>query len=248
MPKKPLLALLTVTLFVIPFGTADSAETENISPWKAHAEFSYVNTSGNSDNQTLAGKLEIKREEEQNRIIIKGSTLYAKDNDQEKANKWILDGRVEKNLFNKIFGFLNASYLRDKLSGYDYRAAIGPGIAYDLLKNDEHYLKSSASILYNYDRFSLGAEESDKYVSSKTEFNYQWQIRENLKLKQNLDYSISFEDTEKYFINYETAIEVKITSVISLGLTYTINYQNKLPEAGIKKTDKTFLTSLIIDF
>jgi putative salt-induced outer membrane protein len=71
---------------------------------------------------------------------------------------------------------------------------------------------------------------------------------ENLRFRENADYLVSFEDTDKYFINSETALEVKISEDFSLGVSYITAYQNQLPSPELKHTDTTFLSSLIIDF
>ncbi len=109
-------------------------------------------------------------------------------------------------------------------------------------------MKGLVSGLYNYDSFSKGTQNSDSYATGKAAVYYLWQILDNLRFKEDADYLISFENGDKYFINSETAIEVKIKGNVSLGVSYVVNYQNMLPSPELKHTDTTFRTSLVIDF
>ncbi len=234
----PLLATLSVSAF------PSEALKEKL--WSVHIELSYVRTSGNINTQTLSEKLEIKREGKVNRLYFKNSALYATQEGSETANRIDASGRWERLFTERFFGFLTAGYERDKFSGYEYKVNGGPGIGYDLLKTKKHELKFLLSTPYYYNR--IENDGIDNYGTAKAEIYYQWNIRENLRLKENANYFVNLSDTETYFVNSETSLEVKVNNYISLGVGYKLAYQNRPPEPGIKKTDTTFSTSLIIDF
>jgi len=225
--------------------------------WKKHIELSYINISGTTITQTLSGKLDIRKENKRNRYFIKSNIRYGEnyDNDSKTCekivNKWSLNGKYEKIFTGKLFGFLSINYIDDEFSGYNYRALIGPGCGYDIVKTKRHYLKGLLSTLYSYDRFIKleDNKKSDSYGSGKMAVDYIWHLSKNLTFKEMADYLHSFEDNEKYFINSETVFEIKINTFMSFGLSYIVNYQNDLPSSykDIKHTEKTFLTSIIID-
>jgi len=233
--------LLIVLLIV---GISLSEEVEKL--WKAHIELSYVRTSGNVRTQTLSEKLEIKREGKVNRLYFKNSALYATQEGSETANRFDVNGRWERLFTERFFGFLTSGYERDKFSGYEYKLSGGPGIGYDIIKTEKHDLKGLLSILYYYNR--IEGNGIDNYATAKAEIYYEWDIRENLRFKENLNYLVNLSDTQTYFINSETSLEVKINQHLSLGVGYKVAYQNKPPEPGVKRTDTTFSTSLIVDF
>jgi putative salt-induced outer membrane protein len=246
--KTTIIALLALSALLTDKGIVQAIEEKAQAPWKVHIELSYVTASGNTDTETLAGKLSVKKEEKVNRYFLKGSLLRAEDKGEETANKWILDGRWERILKEKLFGFLTANYLKDKFSGYDYRVNLGPGLGYSFMETKEHQLKGLMAFLYSHDKFSEGDKSKDSYVSGKAALNYIWKISENLLFQENADYQVSFEDKDRYFINSETGFKVKINGAVSLGVTYTVAYQHKPPSPDIKHTDKVFMTSLIVDF
>ncbi len=242
-------SLAAISILAIGVGGSVYAADQKPAEWKTHIELSYVVTSGNTDTQTFASKAEVKKEEQVNRYYIKFEGLYAKNNGSETANKWNLNGRWERTISERMFGFLTANYLADKFSGYDYRLSLGPGLGYDIIKNEKHQLKGLATLSYYYDKFAPGStDSSDSYAAGDFALNYRWQIQQNLKFKFDGDYLVSFSDTDKYFVNAEAGIESKINGHVSLGVSYKVAYQNQLPSSGLKHTDTTFLTSLVVDF
>ncbi len=219
--------------------------------WKIRFKFSYENTSGNTDTKTLSGNLESEKVAGADRYYIKGKVLYGSEANEEIKNKWSLGVRWERLFSNRIFGFLSSEYLRDRFSGYDYRVLIGPGLGYDIVKTNKHYLKGLFSSLYSYDDYDITSKEgrkSDSYVSGKASIEYSWEIFEYLKLRQIADYSLSFKYADKYFIDSETSLEVKINEYLAFGISYIINYQNQLPLYSNEHTDLAFTSSLILEF
>jgi len=221
-------------------------ESNQTKRWSTHIELSYVNTSGNTQTQTLSEKLDIKWDGEVNRFFLKNSALYATQDDRETANRFDVNGRWERLFTERFFGFLTAGYERDKFSGYTYKWNGGPGIGYDLFKTAEHELKTLLSLLYYYNR--IEDDGIDNYATFKAEVYYRWNILENLKLKEDLNYIVNLSDTKTYFVNSDTSLEVKVNEHVSLGVGYKVAYQNNPPSPGVKRTDTTFSTSLIVDF
>jgi putative salt-induced outer membrane protein len=239
-------------LFIAPQSFADEPFADEPlsgdNPWKVRIELSYVNTSGNTDTRTLAGKLAAKKEGAFNRYYLDGSYFQTESEGEETSNKLKLEGRFERVVTKRLFGLFSAGYFRDKFSGYDFRAFGGPGLGIDLIKTDRHGLQVLTSLLYYHDELSAGEESTDDYAAGKATARYEWRVLENLKIKETLDYFVSFEDTQRSFIDSVTSAEVKINTRLSLGLSYIVNYQNAPPSPDIEHTDITFLTTLIIDF
>ncbi len=233
--------LLLIILISLVF-----AEDKEKKPWSVHIELSYVDTSGNTETKTLSEKGEIKWEGVKNRFYFKSSALYAKKDEEETANKLKLDTRWERLLTGRMFGFFAGGYERDKFSGYTYKWNGGSGLGYDVVKTKKHDLKVLLSGIYYYNR--LEKDGIDNYGTLKAEIYYQWDILHNLNFKQSAEYIRNLSDPDTYFINTDTSLEVNVNSFISLGVGYKIAYQNKPPSEDVKRTDKTFSTSVIIDF
>ena len=87
--------------------------------------------------------------------------------------------------------------------------------------------------------------KKNEYAASKSELNYKYKIKEDVEFKQMVNYLVSMEDSEKYFVTSESSVNVKMVGSLSLGVSYKVDYTNQTQK---EKTDKKFLTSLIYDF
>ena len=246
--RKVMVILCVGVFFAATAVSSHAQQGGEVPQWKVRTELSYTNSSGNSDSETLAAKVGVKREEELNRYYLDGSVFKTENDSDETANRWVVDGRYERVIRDRLFGFGEAYYIKDKFSGYKYRYGFGPGVGYDFIRTDNHSLKGLFSILYSYDRYSIGTEASDDYFAGKAGIKYKWRIMENLTFGENAYYLFSFDDADQYFLNSETTHEVKISDMVSLGVSYIIAYQNEPPSPLFDDTDRIFLTSLIVDF
>jgi len=255
--RRQYIIMICFLLLFVRINKVYGKELNEINDWETRIELSYMNNSGAIGTQTLLGKINIKKENEKTRYFLKGNTQYGETyNSTNKSheiilNKWLIDTRYERMFTNKLFGFSSINYFDNDFSGYDYNILIGSGCGYDIIKTKKHYLKGLLSTLYSYDCFMEleNNNKIDKYGSEKIAIDYTFNISEDFTFKEIVDYLHSFKNNEKYFINSETALEVKINTFLSLGFGYIINYQNNPPSSqkDINCTEKTFTTSIIIN-
>jgi len=77
--------------------------------------------------------------------------------------------------------------------------------------------------------------------------NFSWIIVEGFKFIEEASYRGDFENDQNYFVYSKTALESKINSMFSMGVSYKVDYTN-LPPKGNERTDTTTMVSLIIDY
>jgi len=236
--------------------------------FKAHLELSYMNASGNSETDTFSMKSDFSKKFDDTKSI-KGKangSFVTDDKGDEIANKFYVEGEYDHKVSTDFFAFLKTDYTADKFSGFEYKVNVGPGVGYKVpFKAKGQALDLSLSIAYSQDKIQ-NADDSENYSSGNLGIKYVWEINELWKFKQDLSGHQDFEDSENYSAKSVTALEHKLTSLgidklgvvgevlkplekssVSLGVSYTINYQNNVPDDK-KATDKLFLTSLIIDY
>jgi putative salt-induced outer membrane protein len=238
---------------------------------KTHTELSYVQTDGNTETTAFALDFAGEKVWDAHKLKLDLDALYGEDNDVETKNKVLgelnYDYQFAEHLaFNYILG-----YKMDKFSGFDYQLYTGPGLKYIALNSDAHKLNLQANVLYSEDKtmkkyYDANGDEivypypdgkgdavssdpsvTDDYTGYVLKGDYTWQIMENLKFLQEASYRGDFEESERYFVYSKSAIESKINSMLSFGLSYKVDYTN-VPPAGNERTDTTFMTSLIIDY
>ena len=209
-----------------------------------HLELSYVQTNGNTNTTTFSSKLQgIAALSDTESIKAKGSILYSESDENTSANKYNVELDYNHMINEKLYPYMGINYIKDQLSDYDYRLNIGPGLGYKFLEDEIQTIDIQGGLDYAYDKYNDGLK--DNYLAGRTELNYKYTFSQSIEFKQMLSYLASFEDGEKYFAVSDSAIGVKMTQNLSLGVSYNMDYTNKTEK---EKLDTKFLTSLIIDF
>ena len=239
---------IILTLFSLQGVAQEEEKEESQITWNNKLELSYIQTSGNVENSTFAGKYVGKGEIHANRLFFHADMMYQSRDGEESANKSNLKARYERKFAERLFLLFESRYQRDKFSGYEYRISSGPGIGFDIYDRKRFSLKTYGSTIYHYDRYSKGDIFADNYLAMQFNLDAESQLQDNLKVQNAFNYVVSTQEAEKYQITNESALGVKVNSLLSVGLSYKMEYNNKPPSQNLEKVNTTFLSSLVFDF
>jgi len=213
--------------------------------FKTHTELAYVNTSGNTDASAFAATFKGAKTFENFALRVDAFGNYAEDNNVESKNQWGIELNYDRTLTEHLaFNYL-VGYKDDRFSGYDYQFYTGPGLLHHTLATEAHTLNTQVNILYARDRVETG--DVNEYAALKAGLDYEWRIQENLKLIEEASIRTDLSDMKNYFLTSKTALQNKINSTFSMGVSYKVDYTNE-PVDGKTTTDKTLMVSLIIDY
>ncbi|RLA73172.1 MAG: DUF481 domain-containing protein [Epsilonproteobacteria bacterium] len=218
-------------------------------PLKTHVELGYIKTTGNTNTKSFSGIINIEKAFGDHLLRFDAEGYYSEDDGKETKNRWKTIGNYDYPetsawAFNYLLG-----YERDKFSGFDSQFYTGPGVKWKAIEPPAHQLDLQGNVLYSKDDIeaTAGHDSIHDYASFQAKLDYNWQINESFKFIQIASYRVDVDKLENYFVNSKTAVEGKIASIFSLGVSYTIDYKNDAPTDKVR-TDKTFLLSLIIDY
>ena len=213
--------------------------------YSTKTELSYSNTQGNTRTEQFALDFHGERKRKSTTLKLDIDVLTSSANGDENNNKWLVVAQYDRDLVKDIFFNYVISYGEDKFSGFDYQFNTGPGLGYKVVKSDEHTFDLRTNALYSEDKLDNGTK--NEYASWLVGLNYKWQVLENLVFIEDAFYKVEVDKSTNYFAFSKTGIESIINSMFSLGLTYKVDYKNH-PSVGKKRTDRTFLASLIINY
>jgi putative salt-induced outer membrane protein len=214
-------------------------------PLKIHMELSYMNASGNAETDTFAMKSGFSKKFDKKKSL-KGKangTYVTNDSGDEITNKFYSELDYHHQLTNNFYGYLKTDYTFDKFSGFDYKWDLGPGIGYKILDFDKQKLNFSMGLAYSQDKPKDNLMED--YSSITINSKYCLKISSIWKFKQELSFHQDLKEGNNYSGKSISGLEHKLSSLISLGVSYNIDYQHNAPEKDI---DKLFLVSLVIDY
>ncbi len=213
---------------------------------KTHTELSYIQTGGNTDTKSFGLDFHGEKEIDQlNKLALDLEAGYAQTDGTETKNAWL----AELNYFYKFSERLSFNYLigykDDKFSGFDNQFYTGPGLEYLVYKTDKMSLTTNANVLFERDKYDNG--DTDSYTAGRAGLLFEYKIYDNLKFVEDANIRTKFSNMSNYFLYSKSSIYSKINGNLSLGVSYKLDYQNE-PPASKKKTDTTFMVSLVVDW
>lgn len=202
-------------------------------------------TDGNSE--TLAANVALKTEGEKAGLgsVLAGieanygeSTVEdVKDTTVENAKAY---ANAKKTLSPKTFVSLDASALYDDVAEIDYRATLGPGLGFYLVKNEKRTLSLEAGPSYVWEE--VGGETAD-YLALRFAERYECQALPNAKLVQTLEYVPEAEDFDNYRLTGEVGVEAAMSERLGLRVVLQDTYVN-IPAAGKDRNDLSLIAGL----
>ena len=147
---------------------------------------------------------------------------------------------VKKTLSAKTFAYLDGSVLYDDVALIDYRATLGPGLGFYLVKNDKRQLSLEAGPSYVWEKVD-GA--SNDYLALRFAERYSCQATKTAKLVQSLEYVPEAEDFDNYLLTAEIGVEAAMNDHLSLRVVLQDKYDST-PAPGAERNDLSLIAGL----
>ena len=208
---------------------------------EASAQFTFLDTSGNTSAQSLgAGGDVVWRPEPW--------TFSAKANYAQSESEGVLDARslaallrAARTLSERTSLFGQYDYLRDEFAGVDQRHVIEGGVSFLALDSERQSLRFDTGLGYLYEErpddelrsatFSLGAA-------------YRLAISPNSELTYGPRFLLPLSETEAWKLDQELALSVALNTTLALKVSHTLRYSAEPPE-GFDTTDTIMAVSLV---
>jgi len=231
--------------------SAEEVKTEDASEstWKNNIEFGYLMSSGNTETESLNGKINAINTLENWRHDFKLAAFSSSDNDQTTAERFLLEYQGDRKLDNNSYFFVNTSYEEDKFSGYEYRANLTAGYGKQLYNANKMTIDAEIGAGYRQSELTFAdPEDWDNNGQNEAIFRlaakYLWQIEEDRSLAANLTVDAGEESTISTF---EIAFVSIIAGDLSLKAAFDARHTSEVP-AGIENLDTVTSINLLYSF
>ncbi|WP_170302310.1 DUF481 domain-containing protein [Desulfosarcina widdelii] len=242
-----LMCAVFVFSLVAPELSAFAQEGGTVKKLRNRAEFSVVDTSGNTDLFTLSLKNTL---EYKFRPDLMGtwnlSALYGEQDSDKNAERYSTDLRFDYDLATTYYSYLLGGWLRDRFAGFDHRYHIGPGLGRKFLIGPRHFLKAETGV--NWTREDYIEEGAEDFLEGRIYGQYDFVVSEGNKFFQGLEYLLDFEDSDNYKIISVTGVTSTLTRGLAIKVAYEIRYQNRPVPETVEKTDTTLSASLVLSY
>ncbi|WP_455220175.1 DUF481 domain-containing protein, partial [Kaarinaea lacus] len=123
--KTALAICSTLTLLVSASHAAE--EEKKPTTWRADIGLGYVRTTGNTDTQTIKGKVDAVKEVEKWRHTLLAEGLNNSDHGVATAERYFLSGKSDYKFRKFDYVYVTATYDNDRFSGFQYRTTVSAG-------------------------------------------------------------------------------------------------------------------------
>ena len=240
-------SLCTAVLFLSPNGYAEQAPNQpaksaEVNTYKGNVELGYVNTSGNTETQTLNAKAKVEAMYSKWRQSLQLEALNSSDKKVTTAERYLAllksDYRFSKRDY--AFGLLN--YENDRFTGYDYRASITLGYGRRVIDSEPLWLELEGGPGVRYSKLNDGDTQDEAVF--RLAGNFGWQISKSSLFEQDLSTEIGEDVTISRSVS---ALSTQIIGSLAMKLSYTYRHTSEVPE-GVKKNDTETSVTLVYKF
>jgi putative salt-induced outer membrane protein len=208
---------------------------------EASAQFTFLNTNGNAETQSLGTGGEV--------VWRPGvwthttKIAFAQNETDDLLSARSLTGlfRASRQVRERLSIYAQYDYLRDVFAGVEQRHITEGGVSFRALDAGRQRLRLDAGLGYLYEEGPF--DELDSATLS-TGAAYSVAISETSEFKYEPRYLLTLSDTGAWKFGQEAALAVAINSVMALKLSHIIRYSAD-PPIGFEKTDTIMAVSLV---
>lgn len=254
--NKTLLAVACATA-VCSNAYAEEEGTGKENAWKGEMALSYLITRGNSESDTLQGKVSAERDGIRWRHTAKAEGSNTQSEDATTGDKvrtgeryfasYKLDRKLGDNAANYLFNIV--AYDKDLFSGYHYQASYALGIGRRWIDNGIHTFDTEVgpgfrSVCLEPETSYSDCDDTEDSAIARVAAKYNWKISEGAQFREDVSSEISDDITT---VRAETSLTTQINGSLSARIAHLLKYTSEVP-AGTRKSDNELTVALVYSF
>lgn len=228
---------------------ADMAKVNPEKPrWKGAVIAGVTMVRGNTKSTAanIDANAQLRREDD--RIALGAGYYYAnqRDNgtgqDNTTLNSYFAKGQYDYFFSDKMYGYGNLRYEKDRISNLDMRLTAGAGLGYQWLEQDDLNFSTEAGIASVNERYS-NPSESRHNMAARLAYRFDKAINDKVKAFHNLEYLPSLERADTFLGNADVGLRAALTSKLAFEAKAQLAY-NSHPSAGRDKKDMRYILGI----
>ncbi|MCG6968762.1 MAG: DUF481 domain-containing protein [Gammaproteobacteria bacterium] len=242
---------LATAMFAMILGSADafaeeaspdSAKAPPVDPYKGNVELGYVNTSGNTETQTLNAKAKVEALYDKWRQTLQLEALNSSDGDVTTAERYTASMKSDYRFSKRDYAYGLLSYENDRFSGYDYRTSVNLGYGRRVIDTTPLWLELEVGPGYRFSKLSDDGDQDEAVLRLAGSLG--WQVSESALFEQDLSTEIGEDDTISKSVS---ALSMQIIGSLAMKLSYVYRYVSDVP-VGVQKKDTETSATLVYKF
>lgn len=232
--------VLVISSFWAP---AWSASEEITGKWEGGAEMGFVSTSGNTDTETLNGKINLVLHAlEQWRNELSLEAYYAEDSGKATAERYMIRLKSDYSFSSMNYAFVKGNFENDRFAGFDYRVTETVGYGRYLLKRDIVSLQVEGGPGGSHVKFKDGTREDGMIVNVAGKFV--WKILDKTVFSQTASSDFGEDGTITEAV---TSLKSHVAGNLSMKVSLNLRHDSS-PPLDSASTDTRMSVTLVYDF
>lgn len=229
------------TLLALALSLAATAPAQ--ADWSGKGELGGVLARGNTETETLNGKIDMTNEVDRWKHLVGFSVLRTVNDGVTSANRWELRGESDYELTDRSYLFGALRYEDDEFTDYEYQATASAGYGYKFIDNEATKLDGKIGVGYRQSELRTSGETQDDAILRGV-LDYSHKITETTEILNKFLVEAGSENT---YLQNVLGLQVSMTDTLALGLSYEIRHNTDvLP--GTENTDQVLTANLVFGF
>ena len=215
--------------------------------WSGESELGFKKTSGNTNESTLTFRQKLVYDKKPWKNTLTLSADNGKTEGVRTDEHYYGTEQLDRFVTDASYGFLRATYDKDRFSGYEYQSTAVIGYGNQFLDGDVFKMKAEIGVGQRSDKIDsiagAAAEKNDEAIVYLSE-ELSWNISGSAELGQSASTEYGKDNTVSRF---DIFVRSNLVENLAVKVSYGIKYNDVVP-AGDKKKDEEFLTTLVYSF
>lgn len=231
---------VALTLLALPAMAQDEETPEG---WSGKGEAGFVNTSGNSDTQTLNLGVEFIYNSEQWRHTLRGTALRGEEDGELNAERYVGEAQSDYILSDVSYLFGAFRHDSDKFSAYDFQQSLSFGYGRQILDNERHNLKAEIGPGIKRSK-DAATNETETQAIARGLVDYVWTISDNSEFANRFLVEAGGDNT---YVENGTSLTVAMNDKLAMKFGFQIRHNTDVP-VGTDDTDTLTTANLVYNF
>ena len=224
-------------LVALAFAPVAAHAQESPDSTTALVDLGYVQTSGNTDVQTITGRERIERFSGPWTFAQEATAVQGETSDIETTARYTALLRAGYDFSPRMGVYALGTWRRDPYAGVSHQFDEGIGLMFHAVKPNPHEVDFEAGVGMLQRKFTSRVEED--FATARFGTLYRYHFSEKALVSARADYTMNLEDTGEGDLHGVLALIAPLTSGVSLRVGYDY-YHRTEPPPGFEKTDTTF--------
>jgi putative salt-induced outer membrane protein YdiY len=228
-----------------PLTNQTTVQPKKPSPWRGDWQVGVDLRRGERDSALYHSRLKVGYIQGRFRSLADLHYAYGKTDGTLNANRVEGSLKTDFDLNKRIFVYNYLDALFDEVRKIDLRYQVGPGLGYHLLMRTNLVLDLEAGGSYENERRSDGTRRDN--FSVRLAQTMQWQIAEQLRLEESVDFYPRFSPLDDFRVRAEMSLRYFFHKRLSLNFS-VLDVYDRTPAAGVSRNDLQLRTTLGVTF